>query len=126
MRQRGIHFWLAMMLGLVLAGGASAGTLSGAAWPRDALGHPASGHVLMQARIGTHGELIGLRLLRSSGYTAFDKAAASELANYPFKPRMLHGRAIVADMLVPVSFQPQAGSAPASQVRIMPVNMYSH
>ena len=100
--------------------------LSKADWPRDATGHPATGLVLVEARVGLQGQVIRSRVLRESGYVAFDRSALATVSHYHFTPRRVHGAGVIYDMRVPVSFRPQGGPQGTHHVRLMPMDAPRH
>ncbi len=72
------------------------------AYPDEARERDLEGHVALIAHVDTTGRVVGVDVLRSSGYRMLDVAGSDAAWRYVFRPIRLHGR--ISDAYVVIRF----------------------
>lgn len=78
-------------------------------YPREALRRNVGGTVRVRVTVAIDGSVDRLELAESSGDRYLDRAAMEAVRRWRFQPAVREGRAIVADVVVPISFNPAGG-----------------
>lgn len=78
-------------------------------YPREALRRNVGGTVRVRVTVAIDGSVDRLELAESSGDRYLDRAAMEAVRRWRFQPASRDGQAIVADVVVPISFNPVGG-----------------
>ncbi|WP_024890597.1 energy transducer TonB [Luteimonas huabeiensis] len=73
-------------------------------YPRTAMRRGEAGEVIVAVRVDREGRPREVRVDRSSGYPALDRAAAGAVRRWRFEPALEGGRPVEAEVRVPVEF----------------------
>lgn len=63
------------------------------------------GDVLLEVSLDANGQVIGVRVARSSGHRSLDQSAAKQVRRWTFKPAEENGQRVAATVLVPMAFR---------------------
>lgn len=74
------------------------------AFPRSAMRRGESGEVILAVRVDRDGRPRDVRVDRSSGYPALDRAAASAVRRWRFEPALDAGMPVEGEVRIPVEF----------------------
>lgn len=75
------------------------------AYPKLARQRGQEGTVLLRVRIDPSGSVLGVEIIRSSGYELLDNAAVTSLRRWHFKPAESDGVKVSGSVIVPVEFR---------------------
>ena len=75
------------------------------AYPRAARRHGHEGLVVVRARVSPSGACIAAAILRSSGHQELDDAAAEAVRAWQFRPALLDGTPVEAELEIPIRFR---------------------
>lgn len=73
-------------------------------YPQAAIAAKAEGRVLVRTNVAIDGAPTHLAIVASSGNADLDQAALDTVATWRFNPRTCEGKAVAADVVVPVEF----------------------
>lgn len=76
-------------------------------YPRTLLDSGLSDHAVLDAKIGTDGSIVDIRV-RSSKNPAFAKAAMDAMSQWKYTPTLLHGKPVEVKIVTTIDFQPGA------------------
>mgnify|MGYP001627325067 CR=1 FL=1 len=75
------------------------------------------GLVMVRVLLNVSGEVEGVGLHKTSGFSRLDDSALAAVAKAKFQPYRANGAAMRATFLVPVKFQLEPPASPADEVR---------
>lgn len=78
-------------------------------YPQEALRRDIGGTVRVRVTVASDGSVDRLELAESSGNRYLDRAAMEAVRRWRFQPAVRDGQPVVADVVVPISFDPSGG-----------------
>ncbi|MFE8149351.1 energy transducer TonB [Brenneria goodwinii] len=73
-------------------------------YPEVAISRGQEGTVLLNVQVGPDGKVLSVRLQKSSGYAALDKAAQDTVRRWSFVPARRGSQAVSGSVIVPIDF----------------------
>lgn len=73
-------------------------------YPEAAITRGQEGTVLLNVQVGANGKVLSIRLQKSSGYAALDKAAQETVRRWSFVPARRGSQAVSGSVIVPIDF----------------------
>ena len=65
------------------------------------------GQTIIRAQIGLRGNVLGTKIVRSSGHTILDTAASKAVTGWEFRPARRDGRPVTGEIDIPIEFRLQ-------------------